>query len=129
MANPNVLNLELTDNDRDYLAEVTESFPTPLLRGREGEAVDWIDSSLANNTQTLPPQLHELSQSFGLSVDAVHIAGLTLANLPPTPYAYETVEDATIYPFDLPHLALSALVGTIYGSKHVRGGRILAYLS
>jgi hypothetical protein len=126
MANPNVLNLELTDNDRDYLVEVTESFPTPLLRGREAEVANWIDNSLASNIQTLPTQLRELTQSFGLSVDAVHIAGLTHANLPPTPHVYETVDDATVYPFDLPHLALSALVGTIYGSSHVRGGRILA---
>ena len=129
MTNPNVLRLTLNDLDRDYLDGVTRDFPDGLSSGKEGAAVNWINGRLDAEAQALTPQLSELSESFKSGIDAVHITGLPEAPysiLPPTPDAYESVEDAIVHFFDLPHLALSGLAGAVYGTAHVRGGRIIA---
>lgn len=126
MSKPTVLPVKLTSSEGYFFEEIAARFPNQFRVGREGEAVTWVEKQVVSSGSKLSPLLRNLERLFDRDADALHISGLELPDLPPTPDRYQPSATADVWPFDIVHLALASLLGRCYGSGHVRGGRILA---
>jgi|GEM_PF-7042548 len=126
MSNAEMMTIDLSD-DAEFLIGLTARFPDKLMKGNEGAAISWVEGDIQAHRDKLTPGLLAMGSIFlNEQVDAVHVKGLSLPDLPPTPDAYEPVEEASVYSFDIPHIAISSLAGMAFGTRHVRGGRIMA---
>ena len=125
---PMIRQIELRDGELSFIESVVEDFPHEFGYGNESDAVDWVEDRMQSVTAPIPERLLEFRQSLSDgTVDGIHVVGIELpTRLPPTPNSYNPIDQAEIYGFDLPQLALSALLGASFGAKHIRGGRIIA---
>lgn len=112
-------------HDRCTLDLIVHEFPPELTIGREGEAVAWV-SDVTREELKNSELAENISSILHLGRYAV-VTGLEMpATVPPTPEIYLPSENALIYDFDIPQLAISSLVGACYATEHLRGSRILA---
>ena len=117
--------IHLETEDIKALQEITHAFPEELAERHEGEAVSW--TALAATDILDGSRLDErLRTALEVGHYAVITGMLMPEEIPPTPVRYLPTEEAVVYDFDVPQLAVSSLVGECYATKHLRGSRILA---
>lgn len=117
--------IHLETEDIKALQEISQAFPEELAKRHEGEAVSWTAFAATDilDGSRLDERLHTALEVGHYAV----ITGLPMPEeVPPTPERYLPTEEAVVYDFDIPQLAVSSLVGECYATKHLRGSRILA---
>jgi len=133
MKNVFVNKVTLSPEQTAVYGKLFADFPEEYYVGHEARAVEWVGTKMATAKEKTD-LLNKLDcinflMLSGL-VDAVHIMAdkswSYKHNIPATPQRYSPVEKADVHSFDLEHIAVASLVGTIYGTRGVRGGRLIA---
>lgn len=117
----------LGPDDHSLIRQLTEAFPDHLRRGREANALSWMERRL-RHTNPLPSGFQQLRQIMRQRIrpHMVHVTGMELPiGLPPTPTVNALPVDAVVGPCDIGHLAIACTIGVVYGSDQLRGGRLI----
>jgi hypothetical protein len=125
MIGPEVAEYCLNATEQESLMHLSNNVDTKLYRGAESSFIDHI-KALGQEVSGSLTELDDFLLATAQTQPLRKISGLPIYGyLEPTPTKYSPPERAEVFWRDVVPLMIMQRLGNVYGSRHVRGGRLI----